>query len=306
MGSTAVHRKLGNVSPKLAIAFLVGSIGGGVVGGSINKALYSKDPLLSDTFISILYAGLLGFLGFYALTDFLKSIRSDAPVDIHGSNPSGATVIASRLQSLNIPPRIKFDEDYVPGGKRISAVIVALGGSVVGLLAALMGVGGGFVTFPMFVYVFGVSSMTTVGTDILQIIFTAGFAAISQYAIYGFVFYTLAIGMLLGSIVGIQLGALTTKVVKGIYIRGFYAVTILAGFVNRAAALPKKLTELEYINLSRSLINGIETTGNILFWVIVGLFGLRVLSMFLTSVKELRGEGEGLVSSITSQLEEEV
>ena len=51
-----------------------------------------------------------------------------------------------------------------------------------------MGVGGGFVTFPMFVYVFGVSSMTTVGTDILQIIFTAGLAAVSQYAIYGYVF----------------------------------------------------------------------------------------------------------------------
>ena len=39
--------------------------------------------------------------------------------------------------------------------------------------------------------------MTTVGTDIFQIVFTAGYAAISQYAIYGFIFYTLAMGMLL-------------------------------------------------------------------------------------------------------------
>ncbi len=99
--------------------------------------------------------------------------------------------------------------------ERYPAVVVALGGVVVGVLAAIMGVGGGFVTFPMFVYVFGVSSMTTVGTDILQIIFTAGFAATGQYAIYGYVFYTLAMGMLLGSLIGIQVGALTTKVVKG-------------------------------------------------------------------------------------------
>ncbi len=135
----------------------------------------------------------------------------------------------------------------MPGGRRISGWIVAAGGVVVGLLAAIMGVGGGFVTFPMFVYIFGVSSMTTVGTDILQIIFTAGFAAVGQYAIYGYVFYTLAIGMLLGSLLGIQIGALTTKVVKGIHIRGFYAISIIAGFINRAATLPKKLVEMEVL-----------------------------------------------------------
>ena len=112
-----------------------------------------------------------------------------------------------------------------------------------------MGVGGGFVTFPMFVYVFGVSSTTTVGTDIFQIIFTAGLAAIGQYAIYGYVFYTLAMGMLLGSLIGIQVGALTTKVVKGIHIRGFYAMSIIAGFINRVSTLPKKFTELEVINV---------------------------------------------------------
>ena len=144
-----------------------------------------------------------------------------------------------------------------------------MGGVVVGLLAAIMGVGGGFVTFPMFVYVFGVSSMTTVGTDILQIIFTAGLAAVAQYAIYGYVFYTLAMGMLLGSLIGIQVGALTTKVVKGIHIRGFYAISIIAGFINRAATLPKKLVELEVINMSPDLVKNIESVGNIVFWVVV-------------------------------------
>ncbi|MCK7472342.1 MAG: sulfite exporter TauE/SafE family protein [Desulfomicrobium escambiense] len=103
-----------------------------------------------------------------------------------------------------------------------------------GLAAGIMGVGGGFLTFPIFVYVLGVSSMTTVGTDIFQIIFTAGWAAVSQYAIYGFIFYTLAMGMLLGSLLGIQIGAMATKVVSGLTIQdvlghGF----IVAGFINR-------------------------------------------------------------------------
>lgn len=292
MGTT-VHKKLGNVSVTLAIAFLVGSGGGTVVGGAINKGLYNADPLLSELFISSIYAVLLGFLGFYALFDFLKATRGGDAAnsgDAHGGS-AGATSLSLRLQRFHLPPMITFDEDLVPGGRRISGWIVAAGGIIVGMLAAIMGVGGGFVTFPMFVYIFGVSSMTTVGTDILQIIFTAGMASIAQYAIYGYVFYTLAIGMLLGSLLGIQVGALTTKVVKGVHIRGFYAISIIAGFINRAATLPKKLVELEMINMSPSLVNGIEYVGNIIFWVVVAFFGVWVFGKFFTNIGKLRSEG---------------
>ncbi len=290
---TAVHKKLGNVSGKLAIAFLVGSAGGTFIGGAINKGLYDYDPNLSEAFISLIYAILLGFLGFYAFIDFLKSRKLQDTGDVHGGL-SGTTNLALKVQNINIPPAITFDEDFVPGGKKISGVIVALGGVVVGITAAIMGVGGGFITFPMFVYVFGVSSMTTVGTDILQIIFTAGLGAITQYAIYGYVFYSLAMGMLLGSLIGIQIGALTTKVVKGIHIRGFYAVSILAGFVNRAATLPKKLVDLEVINWSKPVVKGIETTGNVVFWVVVTIFAVWVIGKFLANIKILRGEEEGV------------
>ncbi|MCM0755981.1 sulfite exporter TauE/SafE family protein [Desulfovibrio aminophilus] len=290
MGTT-VHKKLGNVSAKLAVAFLVGSGAGTFVGGAINKGLYNKDPLLSELFISSIYAVLLGFLGFYALFDFIKASRKPGGGggDAHGGG-GGTTALAVKLQNMQIPPMITFDEDLVPGGRRISGWIVAAGGAVVGVLAAIMGVGGGFVTFPMFVYIFGVSSMTTVGTDILQIIFTAGLAAIAQYAIYGFVFYTLAMGMLLGSLLGIQIGALTTKVVKGIHIRGFYAVSIIAGFINRAATLPKKLTELEMVDLSKSFVTNVEFVGNIIFWVVVAIFGVWVFGKFFANIGKLRGE----------------
>lgn len=290
MGTT-VHKKLGNVSAKLAIAFLTGSILGTFIGGAINKGLYNFDPLLSELFISTIYAVLLGFLGFYALFDFLKATRgsSAASQSAHGGS-AGMTGLSIKLQSMRVPPMITFDEDLVPGGRRISGWIVAAGGVVVGLLAAIMGVGGGFVTFPMFVYIFGVSSMTTVGTDILQIIFTAGFAAIGQYAIYGYVFYTLAVGMLLGSLLGIQVGALTTKVVKGVHIRGFYAISIIAGFVNRAATLPKKLVEMEVLNWSPGLVSAIEQVGNVVFWVVVAFFGIWVFGKFFTNLGKLRGE----------------
>ncbi|MBO4369371.1 MAG: sulfite exporter TauE/SafE family protein [Desulfovibrio sp.] len=290
MGTT-IHKKLGNVSAKLAVAFLAGSIAGTFIGGFINKGLYNKDPLLSELFISTIYALLLGFLGFYALFDFLRATRgTTSQAQTSQSNTAGLTGLSVKMQSLSVPPMITFDEDLVPGGRRISGWIVAAGGVIVGLLAAIMGVGGGFVTFPMFVYVFGVSSMTTVGTDILQIIFTAGFAAIGQYAIYGYVFYTLAIGMLLGSLLGIQIGALTTKVVKGVHIRGFYAMSIIAGFINRVSVLPKKLVEMEVLDWNPALVNGIETVGNYVFWGVVAFFGFWVFSKFFINLGKLRGE----------------
>ena len=289
---TAVHKKLGNVSTKLAIAFLVGSGGGTIIGGWVNKTLYDTDPLLSEMFISSIYAVLLGFLGFYALFDFLSASKkgeTGSGHDAHGGS-SGTTGLSTKLQNLKIAPMITFDEDFVPGGKQISGWIVAAGGVVVGILAAIMGVGGGFITFPMFVYIFGVSSMTTVGTDILQIIFTAGFAAVGQYAIYGYVFYTLAMGMLIGSLLGIQVGALTTKVVKGIHIRGFYAISIIAGFINRISVLPKKLVELEMLNMNLSLCNQIEFVGNIVFWIVVAGFGFWIFSKFFSNIGKLRQE----------------
>lgn len=291
---TAVHKKLGNVSMKLAIWFLIGSTGGTFIGGAIQNGLYKKDPILSDLFISLVYGVILGFLGFYALFDYLSATRASKKPgavsgDAHGG-PSGTTGLATKLQNMKLAPMITFDEDFVPGGKQISGWIVAIGGMIVGILATLMGAGGGFVTFPMFVYVFGVSSMTTVGTDILQIIFTAGIGSIAQYAIYGFVFYSLAMGMLLGSLLGIQIGALTTKVVKGIHIRGFYAISILAGFVNRVATLPKKFVELGYLSLSKDVINGIEMVGNWLFWAVVAFFGVWVFFKFFSNIGKLRAE----------------
>jgi uncharacterized membrane protein YfcA len=294
---TVVHKKLGNVSLGLAVAFVCGSAIGATVGGLINRTLYNIDPAMSDVFISVVYAVILGFLGTYAMIDYLKLRKHSEDAGAHGGDahgggaPKTTTGVAIKLQALKIPPMIKFDEDIVPGGKRISGVIMAIGGSIVGFLAAIMGVGGGFVTFPMFVYTFGISTMTTVGTDILQIIFTAGYASITQYAIYGYVFYTLAMGMLLGSLVGIQVGALTTKVVKGIHIRAFYALTILAGFANRITVLPKKLGELGYVKISKNMADGIEAVGFWVFWIMIGIFGVWLFSKFFGNLKVLREEG---------------
>jgi len=297
MGSV-IHRKLGNVSVPLAVVFLIGAIVGSTCGGILNRWLYDLNPVISDAFITTIYSLMLGFLGFYALFDFLKARgaakKTDAPKGTtahHGGKVEGAEMggLPRRLQSVKIPPIVRFDHDIVPGGRGISWIFLVISGAFVGLAAGIMGVGGGFLTFPIFVYTLGVSSMTTVGTDIFQIIFTAGWSAITQYAIYGFIFYTLAMGMLLGSLLGIQLGAMSTKVVPGITIRGFYAMSVLAGFVNRIFALPSKLSDVGAITLSKEVGSTLETIGIYAFFIVITIFSVWVIGTFLLNIRVLLG-----------------
>ena len=298
MGST-IHRKLGNVSVPLAVVFLIGAVIGATVGGLINRVLYEINPVLSDAFITTIYSLMLGFLGAYAMFDFLKARKVQTGKDFHGAGEGGhggkeegteMGNLPKKIQSMNIPPMVRFDYDFTPGGRGISWIFLVLSGALVGLAAGIMGVGGGFLTFPIFVYLLGVSSMTTVGTDIFQIIFTAGYASISQYAIYGFVFYTLAMGMLLGSLLGIQIGAMVTKVVTGITIRGFYAMAVLAGFVNRIFALPSKLGDMGIIPISKGTGAVLESIGVYAFFIVLSGFGVWVVFTFLKNIGVLKGE----------------
>ncbi|MDO9566020.1 MAG: sulfite exporter TauE/SafE family protein [Candidatus Desulfaltia sp.] len=293
MGSV-IHRKLGNVSVPLAIVFLIGAIIGATIGGLVNRILYEINPVLSDAFITTVYSLMLGFLGFYSLADFISARKANAAANegVHGGKSEGVDMknLPKKLQDLKIPPMIKFDFNLVPGGRSISWVFLVLSGALVGLAAGIMGVGGGFLTFPIFVYILGVSSMTTVGTDIFQIVFTAGYASISQYAIYGFIFYTLAMGMLLGSLLGIQIGALVTKVVPGITIRGFYATAVLAGFVNRIFALPAKLGAMDIIKIAPGTACLLESIGVWAFFIVIGIFSVWVIGTFLINIPKLKGE----------------
>ncbi len=296
MGSV-LHRKLGNISVGLALWFILGSIGGATVGGYINRTLYDANPVLSDAFITTIYVFMLGFLSFYSLMDFFKARKAASDLAKKSEEEQKKfkagtmTGLAQKLQAMNIPPMIHFDQTVVPGGRKISAWFLVLAGAFVGLAAAIMGVGGGFLTFPIFVYALGVSSATTVGTDIFQIIFTAGYAGLGQYAIYGFIFYTLAMGMLLGSLVGIQVGSLVTKVVPGQTICGFYATAVMAGFINRFFALPIKLSKMGFISLAPETGKILENIGIYAFFIVISTFSIWVFWTFFSNISTLKGEG---------------
>jgi uncharacterized protein len=291
MGSV-LHKKLGNISVSLAVTFLVGSIIGATLGGMLNRYLYDLNPVLSDLFITSVYVIILGFLSFYALLDYFKARKGDMASSSPGAG-AGESIppLGQKVQSIHIPPMLTFDEGVTPGGRKISAIFLVLSGFIVGMAASVMGVGGGFLTFPIFVYGLGVSSMTTVGTDIFQIVFTAGYSALSQYAIFGFVFYTLAMGMLLGSLIGVQIGSLVTRVVPGIMIRGFFALAVSAGFINRFFALPEKLQSLKLIAITKDTGALLNTVGNSLFFLVIGAFMVWVFYAFFSNISALKTEG---------------
>jgi uncharacterized membrane protein YfcA len=146
MGSV-IHRKLGNVSVPLAAVFLLGAIIGATLGGMINRILYEINPVLSDAFITTVYALMLGFLGTYAMMDFLKARKTSLQRAPHGTDADvgqkdeGAEMrnLAQKLQSLSLPPMVKFDYELVPGGRGISWLFLVLSGALVGLAAGIMG-----------------------------------------------------------------------------------------------------------------------------------------------------------------------
>jgi len=286
MGTT-LHRKMGNVSIALAGVFVIGSVAGATIGAMIQRGIYEANPAMSDAFISVVYVIILGFIGFFTMYDFLRSRKGDNAPD-SGEVKAEMTKIARSVQSLKLPPYVTFDQNRVPGGRRLSIWPVIIAGLVIGLIAAIMGIGGGFVFFPTFVYILGVSTFTTVGTDIMQIIITAGYTSIGQYAVYGFVFYTLAMGLLLGSLLGIQIGAITTKVVPGTYIKGFFAVTVIGGFVNRLFAMPGALSKAGYLELTSGTKAVLDAMSFYIFFAIVGIFAIWVLYSFFTGLGRIR------------------
>ena len=85
---------------------------------------------------------------------------------------------------------------------------------------------------------------------------------------------------------------MTTKVVKGITIRGFYAMAVLAGFVNRIFALLGKLSDMEVLPISKKTSAILEGIGIWAFFIVIGGFGVWVIGTFLVNIRVLKGEEE--------------
>ena len=96
-----------------------------------------------------------------------------------------------------------------------------------GILAALMGVGGGFIIVPAMIYLLGMPTSLVVGTSLFQIIFVASNTTILQASQNQTVDIVLALLLLLGSVFGVQIGSKISYLMKGENIRFFLSIIIL-------------------------------------------------------------------------------
>ena len=114
----------------------------------------------------------------------------------------------------------------------ISVLLPLLIGIIVGILAALMGIGGGFIIVPAMIYLLGMPTSLVVGTSLFQIIFVASNTTILQASQNQTVDIVLAILLLIGSVIGVQIGSKFSNFFKGEHLRLFLSIIILiVGFM---------------------------------------------------------------------------
>ena len=123
--------------------------------------------------------------------------------------------LARKLRSIRVPPMISLPDS---GVEQVSLWILCTIGAVVGFFCGLLGVGGGFIMTPCMIYVIGVPTTVAIGTSLFQIVFIAAFGAF-RHSWEGNVDPILVLGLLVGSSVGSQIGAMLTKKLRGAKLR---------------------------------------------------------------------------------------
>ena len=219
---TYAHYRLGNVDFKMGVYLLIGGVIGGTGGVQIIKILRQMGN--ADFLIMITYVVMLAFVGFYMFIESLQGLRAEKTVQ--KAAPAKSASIYSRLiQSL--PFQTRFEKS----GIVLSPVVPLFLGGLVGILAAIMGVGGGFIMVPVMVYLLRMPMHVVVGTSLFQVLFTCIDVTIMQAYSNRTVDFVLALLLLIGSTFGAQIGARLSTKLKEDQLKIFLALLVLAVMV---------------------------------------------------------------------------
>jgi hypothetical protein len=224
------HYRLGNVDFKMGILLLVGGIIGGTVGVKLIYILRAIGN--ADFVIKITYVIMLGGIGIYMFFESLQSLKKAkaqiGEIGIEEIKPSFYVQLLKKLP---------FQTDFSKSGVRHSILFPLLLGGLVGILAAIMGVGGGFIMVPVMVYLLRMPMHVVVGTSLFQILFTCVNVTIMQSYMNHTVDFILALILLLGSTIGAQIGARFSKLLKGDQLKLLLACIVLSVMVYMLVSL---------------------------------------------------------------------
>lgn len=217
------HRVLGHVDIKLGLFMVISTILGIEVGARVIEALKTVGAV--DLVIGVSYVLILLAIGLFTAWESLRALRMIREDRLAVQEALGFEGIARRVHSIDLPPMVSFPTSGIAS---ISLWAVLGVGFITGMLAGALGVGGGFVRMPMLVYLLGVPTHIAVGTDLFEIVISAGFGTIT-HALKGNVDILMALVMQTGAAVGAQIGAVSTRFFSGPRIRLLFSSLPLIG-----------------------------------------------------------------------------
>jgi uncharacterized membrane protein YfcA len=226
---TFSHARSGNVDFKMGILMLIGGLVGGTLGVRIIKILRIMGE--ANFVITVTYVVMLGGIGSYMFYDSLRELRGGGGKKWGEISPGRLSTYARLVNCL------PWKLDFKKSGIRISAFMPLMLGAMVGVLAAIMGIGGGFIMVPVMVYLLRMPMHIVVGTNLFQEVFMCANVTAMQARMNHTVDFVLALLLLFGSVLGAQLGARISKRLKADQLKILLAATVLLVMVQMLLGL---------------------------------------------------------------------
>jgi uncharacterized membrane protein YfcA len=275
MGSKK-HGELGHVDKKLGLVLLITAVIGIRVAVVVNSYIFNAlGKAASDLYVSLFFCITLSIVGLFMLKDAIKSAKPGA------SGPSDRLV--KFFQRFQVKPVVHFKVANVT----VSLPIMILVGFATGYMAGTIGVGG-FIGVPAMIYVFGVPTVVAAGTELFLAMFMGAFGAFN-YGMEGYVDLRVVLLLYAGSLLGIFVGVIGTKLVKEIYIRLVTAILILLCVLSRALAVPAYLKDLNLTALSGHVV-ALFKSGSTIVLFASGAIGTAIILylVFRTHLRQRR------------------
>ena len=274
--------RYGQVDIKLGLV-MAASAGVGVqVGIKLQNFILEKwGQSGSNLYVSLSFVAVLVIVGGYVFYDAMTADKS--------GKAEAVAPLALRLQKIELWPMMTFKT----AGVRISMWFTVPVGFATGMLAATIAVGG-FIGVPGMIYVIGASGLVASATE-LVIAFAMGLGGTINWAMHGMVDIRLTLIILAGSLLGVQLGAIGTTIVKESLIKFVMGSIMLIVAVSRALAVPKYLAELGLMDVAPETV-AIMDKASFLIMCAALLMGAVIIlgSMYKARKANARQESEAL------------
>jgi uncharacterized membrane protein YfcA len=221
--ATFRHWRNQKVDFKLGLILAAGAMGGTEIGVRILTRLQRSAPILInnrlfspvDLVLNILFLVLLSAVAIFIL---FETTRGTATQEV-------STAMSRWLQTIRLRPTLFFPRSGIASYSIWIPILLAV---FVGVLTGLMGVGGGFVNFPLLIYVIGVPTHIAVGTSVFQVLLASGYGA-TRHIFLGNVEIILVGILFAGSFAGVQLGVKVSQILGGRSIRRYFALVVAQG-----------------------------------------------------------------------------